>query len=94
MAQTVEATKKALASHSADEATKVVQPDRRFIDLMISWSGAVVAVALVALGAAAIYGGTFALDNVRGPAPAAEHQFPACRRHGAGGEGRVRSVRR
>lgn len=65
MAQTVEATKKALASHPADEATKVVQPDRRFIDLMISWSGAVVAVALVALGAAAIYGGTFALDNVR-----------------------------
>ena len=65
MAQTVEATKKVLASYPAKDATKVARPDRRFIDLMISWSGAVVAVTLVALGAAAIYGGTFALDNVR-----------------------------
>lgn len=61
MAQTVEVTRKALAK----DATKVALPDRRFIDLMISWSGAVVAVALVALGAAAIYGGSFALRNVR-----------------------------
>jgi len=65
VAQTVEATKKALATYPAKDAAKVARPDRRFVDLMISWSGAVVAVTLVALGAAAIYGGTFALDNVR-----------------------------
>ena len=39
--------------------------DRSLLDKLISWSGAVVAVALLALGAAAIYGGSFALDNVR-----------------------------
>lgn len=39
--------------------------DRSLIDKLISWAGAVVALALVALGAAAIYGGGFALDNVR-----------------------------
>jgi hypothetical protein len=46
-------------------ADRRVAPDRRFIDLIISWSGAVVAVTLMALGAAAIYGGSFALSNVR-----------------------------
>jgi hypothetical protein len=51
-------------SHPAKDAPRVA-PDRRFIDLMISWSGAVVAVTLMALGAAAIYGGSFALSNVR-----------------------------
>ena len=45
--------------------TNVVRPDRRFIDLMMSWSGAVMALLLVALGAAAIFGGSFALSNVR-----------------------------
>jgi hypothetical protein len=59
------APKNVLASHPIKGATKVARLDRRLIDLMISWSGAVVAVALVALGAAAIYGGTFALGNVR-----------------------------
>lgn len=39
--------------------------DRSLIDRLISWAGAVVAVALMALGAAAIFGGSFALDNVR-----------------------------
>lgn len=39
--------------------------DRSLIDKLISWAGAVVAFSLVALGAAAIYGGSFALDNVR-----------------------------
>jgi hypothetical protein len=39
--------------------------DRRFIDLLMSWSGALVAIVMVALGAAAIFGGSFALDNVR-----------------------------
>jgi hypothetical protein len=65
VAQTMVATTKGLASSPANEATKVSRPDRRFIDLMISWSGAVIAVVLVALGAAAIYGGSFALSNVR-----------------------------
>jgi hypothetical protein len=59
------APKKVLASHRAKDATQGARPDRRLIDLMLSWSGAVVVVALVALGAAAIYGGSFALDNVR-----------------------------
>ena len=39
--------------------------DRRLMDRLISWTGALMALALVALGAAAIYGGSFALDNVR-----------------------------
>ena len=49
----------------AAEAGKARRVSRRTIDLMISWSGAIVALALVALGAAAIFGGSFALDNVR-----------------------------
>lgn len=39
--------------------------DRGLIDRLISWAGAVLAVALLALGGAAIYGGGFALDNVK-----------------------------
>jgi len=39
--------------------------DRSLLDKLISWAGAVVALAMVALGAAAIYGGSFALENVR-----------------------------
>jgi hypothetical protein len=35
------------------------------VDKLVSWSGIVVAVALIALGAAAIYGGSFAQSNVR-----------------------------
>jgi hypothetical protein len=35
------------------------------IDKLVSWTGAVLAIALIALGAAAIYGGSFAQDNVR-----------------------------
>jgi hypothetical protein len=42
-----------------------VRPDRRMWDTLISGAGAVVAIVLLALGAAAIYGGGFALDNVR-----------------------------
>lgn len=65
MAQTVEATQKHLASYAKKDGVRVTRLDRRLVDLMISWAGAVVALALVALGAAAILGGTFALDNVR-----------------------------
>jgi hypothetical protein len=42
-----------------------VRPDRRMWDTLISGAGAVVAIVLLALGAAAIYGGGFALDNVK-----------------------------
>ena len=49
----------------AAEAGTARRVSRRTIDLMISWSGAIVALALIALGAAAVFGGSFALDNVR-----------------------------
>lgn len=39
--------------------------DRRLVDVMVSWAGAIVAIVLVALGAAATFGGSFALDNVK-----------------------------
>jgi ABC-type lipoprotein release transport system permease subunit len=39
--------------------------DRRLLDTLISWTGAVMALALIALGAAAIFGGSFAMSNVR-----------------------------
>lgn len=39
--------------------------DRRVIDMLVSWTGAVIALALIALGGAAIYGGSFAMDNVK-----------------------------
>ncbi len=59
----MEATRN-VASRRTGEAVRA-RVDRRFVDLLISWSAAVVAVALVALGGAAIYGGSFALDNVK-----------------------------
>lgn len=49
----------------AAEAGQARRVSRRTIDLMVSWSGSIVAIALIALGAAAIFGGSFALDNVR-----------------------------
>lgn len=58
MAQAIERTR----SFTTKGVAKTL--DRRVIDRLISWSGAVIALALVALGAAAIYGGSFALDNV------------------------------
>jgi hypothetical protein len=39
--------------------------DRRLIDRLVSWSGAVVAAVLLLVGAAAIFGGSFALQNVK-----------------------------
>src|SRR5680860_1846930 len=65
VAQTMEATKRYLASNAKKDGVTVTPRDRSFVDLMISWAGAVVALALVALGAAAIFGGSFALSNVR-----------------------------
>jgi hypothetical protein len=39
--------------------------DRSVIDRLVSWTGAVLAIALIALGGAAVFGGTFAMENVR-----------------------------
>jgi len=61
VAQAIEATR-GLQVKGAPVAHSM---DRSLIDRLISWAGAVVALALVALGAAAIFGGSFALDNVR-----------------------------
>lgn len=65
MAQTVQGAHKALDSRSAKEGTVARAMDRRLVDLLVSWSGAIVAFVVTALGAAAIFGGTFALSNVR-----------------------------
>ena len=61
MAQAIETTK----GFKSKEAAVATRMDRSLVDRLVSWAGAVVAVVLVALGAAAIYGGSFALDNVR-----------------------------
>ena len=61
MAQAIEATR----GFQVKEASVAHRMDRSLVDRLISWAGAVVALALVALGAAAIFGGSFALDNVR-----------------------------
>ena len=65
MAQAVATPEKVVLPVSENGAKNVVRPDRRFVDLMISWSGAVLALLLIALGAAALFGGLFALDNVQ-----------------------------
>ena len=61
MAQAIEATRATRARQAAVAHTM----DRSLIDRLVSWAGAVVAVALIGLGGAAIFGGSFALDNVR-----------------------------
>jgi hypothetical protein len=61
----VQAARPGIDTPATIAGVKAVRVDRRLIDLMVSWSGAVVALVLIALGAAAIYGGSFALDNVR-----------------------------
>jgi hypothetical protein len=61
VAQAIEAVK----GFKVKENSVAHSMDRSLIDRLISWAGAVVAIALVALGAAAVFGGTFALDNVR-----------------------------
>lgn len=50
--------------------------DRSLLDRLISWSGAIVALALVALGATATFGGLFALDNVRDRLEPQKIEFP------------------
>ena len=65
MAQAVAIPERVLLPVSENGTKNIVRPDRRFIDLMISWAGAVMALLLIALGAAAIFGGSFALSNVK-----------------------------
>ena len=65
VAQAVAVPEKVLLPVSKNGTKNVVRPDRRFVDLMISWAGAVMALLLIGLGAAAIFGGSFALNNVR-----------------------------
>ena len=47
------------------QETVATRIDRKLLDRLISWTGALMALAMIALGGAAIYGGSFALDNVR-----------------------------
>ena len=61
MAQAIEATRR----FKVKEAAVAHRMDRSLVDRLVSWTGAIVAFALAALGAAAIYGGSFALDNVK-----------------------------
>lgn len=61
MAQAIEATK----GFKVKEGAVAQRLDRSLVDRLISWTGAIMAFALVALGGAAVYGGSFALDNVR-----------------------------
>ena len=62
MAQTVEA--KGFGMTGTKEVT-AAHITRSLLDRIVSVTGAIMAFALVALGAAAIYGGSFAMDNVR-----------------------------
>ena len=62
MAQTFEAQTPAVA---AKEKASAVASPRKLVDLLVSWAGAVIAVALLAIGGAAFYGGSFAIDNVK-----------------------------
>ena len=72
MAQSIEGTQ--ATSVKSKETTEHMS--RRMVDLMVSWSGAVIAATLVLLGAAAIYGGLFALDNVRDRLEPQKISFP------------------
>jgi hypothetical protein len=61
VAQAIEATR----GFEVGETATAHRMDRSLIDRLVSWAGAVVAIALIALSGAAIFGGSFALDNVR-----------------------------
>ena len=64
MAHALETTRNS-ESFAKKESVVATRVDRSIVDLMISLSAAVVAVVLIALGAAGIFGGSFALSNVR-----------------------------
>jgi hypothetical protein len=54
----------AVKGFTGAQETVATRIDRRLMDRLISWTGALMALAMIALGAAAIYGGSFALSNV------------------------------
>jgi hypothetical protein len=61
---------------SSKETAMVTHLDRSLLDRLVSWTGAVLAIALIALGGAAIFGGNFALDNVRDRLAPQKISFP------------------
>jgi hypothetical protein len=63
MAQAIEAP--GLTTPIPATGVKATRMDRSLVDRLISWTGIVMAVALLGLGAAAIFGGSFAMSNVR-----------------------------
>jgi hypothetical protein len=63
VAQTMAA--KSMASRSPNRVAVAGRMERSLVDRLVSWTGVVVAVALLALGGAAIFGGSFALSNVK-----------------------------
>jgi hypothetical protein len=61
MAQAVES----MRGLKLNEGTVATRMHRRLVDMFISWTGGIIAIVLIALGGAAMFGGSFALDNVR-----------------------------
>jgi hypothetical protein len=61
VAQAIEVTKGLKFKEGAAAHTM----DRSLVDRLISWAGVVLTIVLVAVGSAAIFGGSFALNNVR-----------------------------
>lgn len=72
MAQGIEATR----ATRARQAAVAHSMDRSLMDRLISSAGAILAIALIALGGAAIFGGSFALDNVRDRLEPQKISFP------------------
>ena len=62
--------------------------NRKAWDQLVSAAALVIAVVLVLMGAAAIYGGNFGRDNVKDRLHAAERRVPALRGDDRRGEGR------
>jgi hypothetical protein len=60
-----QATGTATGLGKSTDRTTATRMDRSLIDRLVSWSGAVMAFVLIALGGAAIFGGSFAQANVR-----------------------------
>jgi hypothetical protein len=72
VAQGIEATR----ATRARQAAVAHSMDRSLMDRLISSAGAILAIALIALGGAAIFGGSFALDNVRDRLEPQKISFP------------------
>jgi hypothetical protein len=66
----------ATSFRNSKQAAVATRMDRSLIDRLVSWTGVVMAFALIALGAAAIFGGSFALGNVRDRLAPEKISFP------------------